>query len=278
MLADREIGLGLEKRPCTTWEVFWHIRSIVSSTRALGPVGRSIVSLADDWLMITTSASFIYQPRVVIMASGDKYLVKMSYLVNTIPCSNTFIYIEDAETGEQDQAGDCMLAFTESMVPKFVSLWSQETQLTVVNCWQIDSTNPPAMALFVGTFGAVVATACPANKNMKFRLRQEVFSTRTNGSLRVAGIPETHTDGNFFTGATVLPLPYAQLAALMVGVIQSPVGDNATFKLAIASSGLEAQAAGTPPLYQDVTAVEIAARVYSDRRRTSKHLSTVVAP
>lgn len=212
------------------------------------------------------------------MAIGDKFLLKMNYAVNFILCSNTFIYEQVSDSAEADITSDLLAAFGDLMAPKFLQIWSNETQLSSIQAWQVASTVPPSLTLFVGDFGAVLSPACPANKNMKFRLRQDRFSTRTNGELRVAGIPESLTEGNIYTGGTILPLPHAQLAALLVGVIESPVGSAATWKLMLESNGLEAAAAGPLPQYSDVIQVEIAARVYSDRRRTSGHFQLQVPP
>lgn len=207
------------------------------------------------------------------MPTGQNYLVKLSYSVSGIKCSNTFIWQEGQETGEQDICGDCLAAVGVDIAPQFQAMMSTDVQLSSMQCWAIKSSAPPALTVFVGAFGSIVSPACPANKNMKFRLRQEHFSTRTNGELRVAGIPETHTEGNIYTGPLLIPAVLDDLLGHFVGVITSPVGDNATYKLVLASSGLEAVAevgVGNTPVYSDVKQASVASRVYSDRRRTSK--------
>ena len=205
------------------------------------------------------------------MPVGDIFLTQFGYEVNGVSCSNTF-YSEmtDASTSA-DEAQACATAFAASLLGDFRDVMSVQTDLCFVKCWAVGSTLPPAFNLIVATTGNVLGDACPANKNFKILLRQSVFSARTNGELRISGVPESDATGNQYLGAFNHVAAFANIVTFLQDGYPGIAGPAGRYRVVIASSGLEAQ--GNPPVpnFLDVTQAEVRSLVYSDRRRTSRH-------
>ena len=205
------------------------------------------------------------------MPVGDHYRMQHSYSVNGRGCSNTYIWQLIDPTAGTDESADLLLAFASVVTVNLLDIWSSEVRSCTLEAWSLENTLPPAKTVIVNSVGAIGTPACPANKNIKIALRQAALSARTNGELRIAGIPEAETDGNSYNGLAIHGAAFAALINAFTVGLDTPPGGAGKWRLKIASSGAEAQAAPPFPHYNDVVAADVRSLIYSDRRRTSRH-------
>lgn len=209
------------------------------------------------------------------MPVGTHFLLQHGYEVNGISCSNTYVCEMVDPAAGADETNACATAFAASLLGEIRDIQSNQTAQCFLNVHDLESGQPPTLNLIVNTFGAVLGDALPANKNAKVLMRQAVFSARTNGEIRIAGIPESDSDGNNYLGIANHPVAVANIVRYIEDGFPDLAGPAGRYRVKIASSGLEAQ--GNPPIpnYLDVTQAEMRSLIYSDRRRTSRHMSLV---
>ena len=206
------------------------------------------------------------------MALGDVYHSKVTYDVEGISASNTFFVREVTESTNADKTTDVILAVTNEIVTPIRGVQANVVQLCKIEAWGIDVDVPPELNLYEDLIGLVVGDAIPANKNAKVILRQNLFSSRANGELRIAGIPEIDITGNVYDGAITRAVQWATLSTALTTSITHGGAGAGVYEVVIRTDGAEAQATGVPPIYNKCVQANVQALVYSDRRRTSRHM------
>jgi len=207
------------------------------------------------------------------MPVGDIFRCQVEISVNGRKCSNVIHAQMLGAPVTTDETFACGTAFKNSIVDEMSELMSNEAQICNVKVWAIDSALPPSFFIYDNDLGDITGPSLPANKNAKILLRQSVFSARTNGELRLTGIPEADADGNTYTGIAAHPGPIGDLIELLTNSFPSIIGALGEYQVVIPTSGLEAQ--GNPPVpnYNKCTSASMSALIHSDRRRTARHQS-----
>jgi len=210
------------------------------------------------------------------MAVGDIFQSQFGYSVNGRSCSNVTFWEQLDQPTISDESADLANAIAKDILPEFQAMMSDEAQLCFIKVWAITADLPPSFNLLPTTDGTVVSPAAPANKNAKFIFRQSAISSRSNGELRLSGIPESDTDGNSYIGNVTHAAAVAALIGHFTADITSSAPASGRYRLKIKSlTTIPPDPAGTPH-YFDVTAANLSTLVHSDRRRTSRHQSLSV--
>ena len=159
------------------------------------------------------------------MPVGDILRFQFTYEVNGQSCSNVMHSRIVADPVDIDVTNSAAQAFDDTFVTDFKKLMSDEAVVCNVKVHAVDSFLPPTLLLLGVGGGDIVGPSLPANKNIKFLLRQSMLSARTNGEIRLSGVPEADCDGNSYTGAATHAATIAGIISLLTNTWPNVPGD-----------------------------------------------------
>lgn len=161
------------------------------------------------------------------MAADDIYSVRVHYELPTSAASFGLYYRETVEaTGpdlDTEKLGD---AFDTHMGQEIIDMLSDDCNQPLITCEKVDGPiKAPRHDVDHTTFvGQLPGPSLPNNNALNFSLNQGTFSARSNGRIRVPGIPEPSTNGTTMIAAFMSGPANAFIQKLILEVPEESAG------------------------------------------------------
>lgn len=178
------------------------------------------------------------------MAADNIFLVKVYFELPTSGATYGLYYRETTEATGSDLDTQLLAeAFDTHMGSTIIDMLSDDCQQPMISCQKLDGAikSPRFDVNHTTTVGAETGPSLPNNSALVLQLNQGTFSSRSNGRIRIPGIPEPRANGVTITAAyqagsvqafiTKLALQVPELSAgpgrWTLGVISAKVRDAA---------------------------------------------------
>jgi len=172
------------------------------------------------------------------MAADDIFRVKVYFELPTSAGSYALYYRETVEaTGTDIDTQLLGAAFATHMGTTIRDMLSDDCHQPMITCEKLDGTikQPRVDIDNTTTVGLAAGPSLPNNSALNLELNQGTFSARSNGRIRIPGVPEPSTNGPTITAAYQTG-PVAAFVAKLVQLIPELSAGPGRWQLGVISA------------------------------------------